>query len=410
MVAANNRPRLRQLDVVYVPNQEAGPAVVLRDSQGIAAAPIVVPVALARIVCRFDGTRTVEEIAGEAAREHGPSVDVALVARLVEELDDACLLDTPRARARGAALVRSFAAARVRKATHAGGAYHAEPSRLRRFIEEECLAHAPPCELAGPLVGLCSPHMDLWRAAEGYGHAYRALLDKLAPEVDTFILLGTSHAAMRRPFAVCEKEFETPLGLLEPDREILSALRGSCRFDLTADEYLHKGEHSIELQTVFLQYVLGQRSQSARIVPILCGYHSGAEGLGEESDAEWFLRALRTIVAERQGRAVVIAGADLAHVGPRFGDLEPLDARGRRALERRDQESVDLALRLDAEGFSRQVRADLDRRRVCGLSPIYTLLRVLPPARGVALHYSQCVTPNEGSVVSHASMAFVALH
>ncbi|HVY44805.1 MAG TPA: MEMO1 family protein, partial [Minicystis sp.] len=101
------------------------------------------------------------------------------------------------------------------------------------------------------------------------------------------------------------------------------------------------------------------------------------------------------------------AGADLAHVGPRFGDARPLDAAGRAALRRTDATSIDLALAGDAAGFFRQVAADLDVRRVCGLAPIYTMLRVLDEGRaGELLNYEQCVDPDEGSIVSHASLAF----
>jgi hypothetical protein len=54
------------------------------------------------------------------------------------------------------------------------------------------------------------------------------------------------------------------------------------------------------------------------------------------------------------------------------------------------------------------VQADLDTRRVCGLGPIYTMLRVLPATKGAKLHYAQHVDPDEGSIVSHASLAFYA--
>jgi len=109
--------------------------------------------------------------------------------------------------------------------------------------------------------------MDLWRAAVGYGHAYRALAEALRPEVTTFVLLGTSHAPMNRPFAVCAKAFDTPLGALEPDHEAIDELAAASRFDLREDEYLHKGEHSLEFQAVFLRHALGQRAAGVRIVP-----------------------------------------------------------------------------------------------------------------------------------------------
>src|SRR5262249_47719939 len=152
-----------------------------------------------------------------------------------DELDGASMLDTPRFRARRREVVRAFAAAPVRPAAHAGGAYHGEAEKLVRYIEDECLgpaiaargrheragAAAPESGARRAMIGLCAPHMDLWRAAVGYGHAYRALLEGLDERVDTFVLLGTSHAAMSRPFSVCAKAFDTPLGALEPDHQAI---------------------------------------------------------------------------------------------------------------------------------------------------------------------------------------------
>jgi AmmeMemoRadiSam system protein B len=226
--------------------------------------------------------------------------------------------------------------------------------------------------------------------------------------VDTFVLLGTSHAAMRRPFAVCEKVFETPLGALPPDRHFIAELEeGSC-FDVREEEHLHKQEHSLELQILFLQHILGGRR--AGIVPVLCGLpHRRARALEPPGDAAAasFLGALRGALERRGDRALVITGADLAHIGPRFGDPVPLDEPGRVALGLRDRGSIDRALDLDAPGFFADVFSDLDVRRVCGLAPIHALLRAVPAAaRGELLGYAQCVDPEEGSIVSHASIAF----
>jgi hypothetical protein len=43
------------------------------------------------------------------------------------------------------------------------------------------------------------------------------------------------------------------------------------------------------------------------------------------------------------------------------------------------------------------VAADHDARRICGLSPIYTLLRLLPESPGRLLRYTQWPDP-EGAV------------
>ena len=409
-------PKLRQVECVFVPEDGGGRALMLRDTEGIAPSPVVFSTRFAPILARFDGVRSIATIAAEATLATGRTVEPSLVADLAAELDAAGMLDSEAFRARRRAVIAAFIAAEVRPAQHAGGAYPGDASALRRYIEDECLAHAPPRREASAIVGLTAPHMDLWRAAAGYGHAYRALADALPDGVDTVILLGTSHALMRRPFAVCAKAFATPLGAIEPDREAIAALAKASRFDVRADEYLHKGEHSLEFQAVFLRHAMESRyarrhAPEPRIVPILCGLgeaQSSGRDPSLDADAESFLAALGELVERRNGRVLVVAGADLAHVGPRFGDAAPLDARGRERLARRDSESIALAIDRDASGFFAQVQSDLDTRRVCGLGPIYTMLRVLPAAKGARLHYAQHVDPDEGSIVSHASLAYYA--
>jgi AmmeMemoRadiSam system protein B len=395
--------------MIFVQDPARGRVLMLRDTEGIAPSPVVLAAAHAAVVARLDGHRDAAEIAADAARAGAREATPALVAQIVAELDAAYLLDTPRFRAKKRDVVRAFEQAETRPAAHAGGSYHADPIALGRFIRDECLARAPARRAVGPIFGLCAPHMDLWRAAVGYGHAYRALSEGLDPAVDTFILLGTSHAPMARPFAVCAKRFATPLGPLAADHDALAELSRRARFDVRADEYLHKGEHSLEFQAVFLRHVLGPRAASARIVPILCGLGDAQirrRDPARDPDAESFLAALAQLVDDRRGRVLVVAGADLAHVGPRFGDARPLDASGRERLRERDLASVELALARDAAGFFHQVAGDLETRRVCGLGPIYTMLRVLPGGRGEKLHYEQHVDPEEGSIVSHTAMVF----
>jgi hypothetical protein len=403
-------PKLRSIEIVVIPDDTHGRALMLRDTEGIAEGAVVLPIKLAPIIVRFDGKRSLNEVAVEASRAIGQTVTLALVRKLVKELDQALMLDTTRFRARRREVVSAFTAAPVRPAAHAGGAYHGDAAELSRFIEIKCLGQSPPRKATGPIVALAAPHMDLWRAAAGYGHAYRALGDALDPAVDTFVLLGTSHAPMRRPFAVCEKSFDTPLGALPPDRDIIGELEAASRFDVRADEYLHKQEHSLEFQAVFLKHLLGRRR--ARIVPILCGLGDAQERRRDPSRdaaAESFLSALHEACRRREGRVVIVAGADLAHIGPRFGDAKAPGDGELAALRARDMASLRLALGREAAGFFDHVAEDLPVRRVCGLGPLYTLLRMLPEGvRGELLHYAQCVDPEEGSVVSHGSLGFYA--
>lgn len=418
MVAGPQYPKLRPVEAVFVRDAQRGPVIVLRDTEGIAPGAVMVPAQWSAVLAHLDGVRSIDEIVRDAARAGGPRVDAAQVTRLAAELDRAYMLESPRFRARRREVVQAFAASPVRPAAHAGGSYPAERAEIMEYVERRCLLDARAGAAAAPedrrLIGLSAPHMDLWRAAAGYGRAYaaleRALASPAGSTVDTFVLLGTSHAAIRRPFTVCEKAFTTPLGALPPDRELCTELVEACRFDVQEEQYLHKSEHSIEFQVIFLQHLL--RGRRATIVPILCGAPQPRDGgvdPARDEDAESLLCALAAAIARRGDRMMVIAGADLAHVGPRFGDPAPLDEPARAELRRRDQASLARAVEMDAPGFYAHVAEDLATRRVCGLGPIYALLRVLPArARGELLDYAQCVDPAEGSIVTHASLGFYA--
>ncbi len=379
----------------------------LRDTQGVATSHVVLPMDLLPIIQRFTGSSTCEEIARETSKEVGGRVSVELVVQLAGELEQGLfVMGEPYKRAR-ARIEREFASADVRHASHAGGAYHGDSRKLGAYIEKECFAKADTKSNGhGTLAGLVAPHIDPWRGARCYGEAYGVLGKAFPADANTFVLFGTSHAPMREPFALCRKAFDTPLGRLEADKDAIDAIAAACDFDPYADQFNHKREHSLEFQAVFLKHLLGNRE--ARIIPILAG-------LGEQQSTgksphgartvDRFFDAVRKVVDDK--RAIVIAGADLAHVGPRFGDEKAFDEGERLALDQTDHESLDHATRGDAEGFWRHVAGDLETRRVCGLAPIYALLRTITNgSRGHLRHYEQNVDPDEGSIVSHAAVGF----
>jgi AmmeMemoRadiSam system protein B len=398
-----------------VPDKQHGRVLVLRDMQGVTEAHAVVPPVLVPVVARFNGAQTCEEIARSASEEIGITVPVDVVVRLAEELERGLFLDAGPFRAALARIEREFARAPVRQASHAGGAYHSERRALESYIDHGCIAKANG-GTARPangtkMVALVAPHIDPWRGAVSYGHAYGAMLSALPPEADTFVLFGTSHAPMRQPFALCRKAFATPLGTVEADLAAIDALAARADdFDPFADQINHKREHSLEFQVVFLKHVLKERP--VRIVPILAGLgaqQTSGENPGKNVPITRFLEGVRDLVESRPGRVVVVAGADLAHIGPRFGDESALGAEERERLEQADRTSIERATSLDPRGFWDHVVGDLEERRICGLAPIWSLLRTLSrDVCGRLLHYEQSIDRDDGSIVSHAAIGFYA--
>jgi hypothetical protein len=116
------------------------------------------------------------------------------------------------------------------------------------------------------------------------------------------------------------------------------------------------------------------------------------------------LDALREVMATVPRRYCLLAGADLAHVGPRFGDPRPISRAELARVELEDRALLAVVAEGDVDTFFATVLREGDRRRVCGLSPIYALLRLLPDVRGRLLRYGQW--PDPQGTVSFASMAF----
>ena len=105
----------------------------------------------------------------------------------------------------------------------------------------------------------------------------------------------------------------------------------------------------------------------------------------------------------------VIAGADLAHVGRRFGDPFDITPSVIRRVERRDREDLAYVTALDPEGFYRSVIKDGNSRKVCGLGCIYAALKTVQGSAGAAglLDYAYAPDP-AGGMVSFAAIALSA--
>ena len=158
---------------------------------------------------------------------------------------------------------------------------------------------------------------------------------------------------------------------------------------------------------MFLRYLFAGRRDVA-IVPVLTSFVHEAlvRGRRPENDRRVarFLDALGETVAASRRRVAFVAGADLAHVGPRFGDAEPVSRAEATRLAEADRRTLEAVTAGDAQAFFDDAVRDGDARRICGLSPIWTLLRATGGAPGVLRHYGQ--TPDPQCVVTFASVVF----
>jgi len=405
----SDTPRLRPVEAFPV-EQDGRRLLALRDPAGYASSILLLPSPAVEIVAMLDGRHTVLDIQAELVRRHGEIVPRADIEGLLDALDEHGFMDSPRFSALRAETDGRFLAAPIRPAAHAGSAYAAEPDELRRafgtfFAPPEGPGPIDWSSPGGGLRGLIAPHIDFHRGGPTYAWAYRELAER--SDADLFVILGTCHAGMPDPFALTRKDFETPLGPARVDRDLVERVAVRAGSDCFASEAAHRVEHSIEFQTVFLTYLYAGR-RDFTVVPVLASFvHEAlAAGRSPEDDPRVprFIDALRDAIAASGRRTVVIAGADLAHVGPRFGDPEPVSPAELERIAREDRAMLEPVTAGDAAAFVESVARDGDRRRICGLSPIYALLRVLGGGRGEVRRYGQW--PDPQGVVSFASVSF----
>jgi MEMO1 family protein len=414
-----DRPRLRPLEAFPI-DRKGQKLLGLRDPSGLSEAVATLPPAAVAVIQLCDGDSTRDEICAEFQRRYNSPLTRDTLDKLLDQLDQALLLDTDRFRQHSAKIFGEFAQSPTRPAHLAGKSYPAGAAELVQQLDSFFTnSNGPGTAVpnARPLPkAIVAPHIDFNRGGPAYAWAYKPLVEtQETPEL--IVVFGTDHNGAEQPFTFTRKHYQTPLGQMTTDVALVDALvekvKGrigeNAAHQLFYDEHHHRGEHSIEFQMVWLRYIYKERADGIRVLPILCGsLHEYVErNLPPRSDGklDFVLATLRELTQDR--KTLFIAGADLAHVGPRFGDKDALDADDRESLEKRDQQTLLAAGNGDAEAWFGEIQREKDRRRVCGLPPIFAMLETARPGKGELLAYAQCPADDDGgSLVSIASMVY----
>lgn len=411
-----DKPALRALEIIPV-QAEGRRLLMVRDPLGvIEGGALLVPDPLLLIFMQMaDGNTTLDEMSTKIAEASGQILPSGLLDRMVEQLDEALLLQSDRFLE---ALKKRYeeymnSPNRPYKTFAANGT-----DRLKmmkdlgdEFRRHQMSPHSPPKELDLPTSGvtaILSPHIDYQRGGESYAWAYKALREH-GTGARTFIILGTSHRPASHRYIATRKNYNTPLGLLETDQELLSELEAEFGGELFRDEFLHADEHTVELQAVYLRKVFGD--EPIRIVPILVDGFSdilmAQASPDDDPDIAKFCDALRTVLDRHGDSVALIGGVDFSHCGPEFGHEELNEPEREKEIESGDRAALEAVENLDPEAFFEHFRPDMNARNVCSIGAIYTVLRTLKGrAKANVLHYQQANSSDKACLVSFASVAF----
>ncbi len=402
-------PKLRGVNAF--PTQIQGQQVFcIQDPRGFSQKTVFLPVSTFFIVSLFDGNHSILDIQAEYMRRYGELIYREKIEEIIDQLDAQLLLDSQRFKDALEKEKEDFGASPIREAAFAGMSYPSDPMALRGQIESYFSPPDGPGKprmenSSGRLKGVIAPHIDFQRGGSCYAFAHKEVRE--ASNADLFVILGTAHLEMKNYFSLTLKDFSTPLGTAKTNKAFVQALSDDCHWDLFEDELIHKREHSIEFQVIFLQFLYP--AKPFEIVPILCGsFHEAIE----RSISPWeipqirgFIEALRKAVRSIDREVCSIASADLAHIGVQFGDGTPASPMLGETRQR-DLEMLAHGEKMDPEGFYDLIRGEGDRRRICGLPSIYVLMNVTDAREGRLLKYDQSHNPEAQSAVTFASLAF----
>jgi AmmeMemoRadiSam system protein B len=425
----HQRPALRP--VRGFPVQANGQTMLgLTDARQVSDKMVLAPVAVQNILPLLSGDRTIPEIVAEVG--HGLTEEN--LQDFVAQLDQAGLIIGPTFDAILAKMREDFdghpilpAAATLGIAEMLVMQKHGQeapdelkqqegPGLLREAMDEwirQALASEAAPSFDELPRGIIAPHIDYPRGWMNYASIWGRM--RVVDRPDRVVILGTNHFGMSTGVAVCDKGFETPFGVSRADEPFIAAFRTALGPDLAhrafENRYDHEREHSIELQVAWIQHCLGKDEKDEYCPVFAALVHDPAVNNGESYDNQGlglipFVDAVRAAIAQVGGRTLVVCSSDLSHVGPMFGDQQPMHGEGpeieqaRNRVVAQDQELLQHVIRARPDDLVASMAWLQNPTRWCSTGNIVAGLKIVQPERVDLLRYLASVDQNGMGMVS----------
>jgi len=252
----------------------------------------------------------------------------------------------------------------VRTALGAGRWFPASRSELAGSIRNH-LEEAFVPEVEGAIVAAIAPHAGYMYSGQVAGYTYRAIQENIAAHgaPETVVVLGFSHKGEGQGVALMDgTTFVTPLGESTLDTEAAAALTAADP-RIAPDYRPHMGEHSLENQVPFIQYIL---PSSALVMALI--------GVRDSTTLDALARALDKLAAKK--KILVIASSDMLH--------DPSYERVRKT----DQATLRRVLSMDITGVMHDW--DYSQQVFCGIGPVFTAMKYAQlqgSSKGIVLRY-----------------------
>lgn len=411
------KPLLRRdIDMMPLQGKDGKTMIVVRDPFELdKRGPVAMSAGALPLLSMLDGSHSAEEIRLKLVEQTArvgqlTSIPLELVESMIRGLDKAYLLDNERFQQARRKLVEDFTALRARPAALAGKSYPGDKNKLEEFIDS-LLAPVIGSEKIQELenktiLAVVAPHIELNVGRKIYSASYGPLK---GCSYDRVIILGVGHSMEHGLFSITDKDYATPLGTVPTDRLAATRLKKSAGTLAAKDDFDHRSEHSIEFQLLFLQRVL---EGPFTVLPVLCGSLVGDLILSnyqrprEIKKLAPALDCLAEMLNDQNSKTLLVAGVDLSHTGPKFGDGKPAIQIAAES-SRHDRALLEALTALDVESFCSEGKDVRDRHHVCGFSVLSMLLEIMPEeVKAVELGHQVWHEAPTRSAVSFAAAAF----
>ena len=389
------KPHLRRIEPMPIQREDTQ-AIALRDPFQLSSDTMAVHPNALGLLQHFQGQVTLEQL-GEQFK-----ADPMELVPLLEQMDSLGLLWGPTAEQLEQEKLQQL---------KDSGFFPVGASASMGNTPEECaqrmdhwLEQVEDAEIEGRINGVLVPHLDYERGWPNYATGYKCLQGVEPP--DRVVILGTNHMGLGDGVIMADLEFQTPMGTVHLDRQIMTATIDRLGPGLSKDQLDHLPEHSIQLQLPWIQHLFpGVPVVAFLVADPLVGL---IEDDGSRVGTEEFVEGFSEVLQSAGGRTLVISSSDLSHVGPQFGEPTPVDDERRVEVEQHDREMMAKFIEADPVEFVSAMSWCGNSTRWCSIGSMMATLAFCAPSEVELLDYRQSWDQDKGHwMVTSASMALV---
>lgn len=396
-------PLRKDLNITQI-QQDNKNLVILSDNFGFSEYQIALSLEFFWLLTQINKPVTIDEFSKEIGLEDAKYFEP--IYQEIKKLEEYNFIETPQFVKWKEENIKDYLASSIRPSILAGISFPNDENEFIKYMNH-LFSLVPSENIATNANSVIVPHLDLLTGIDTqkvYCTAYHSIRNT---DFDTIVIFGTSHYSATNRFMLTKKHFETPIGLLETDIELIDYMLSKDYNNFLIDDIAHKPEHSIEIQAALIKYYF--KDKKFKIIPTLVSslFDFFDNNLSPDNDLQInnFIKLLKNSLIELNRKPIFISSVDFSHFGLKFNDnFDALDElENAKAYDKILIESI---INKDHNKFFEEIKKVDDKWKICGTAPIFVLLKTVNFKNAKLLGYNMWYEKETKSAVSCANISF----